>query len=139
MLSIKLSDYRIRIQFDNSVLVAEQNHYTTKIVNAYIVYDLNDWPKNPFNNFKLKNCLFGATNIRKNSNKSQWLYTGYTIVFGGGGLWSFGNDFARNVVIFSDHNTLSSHADNHKNNFLVISEGPTYDINRSFGAKEKNV
>ena len=49
---IELSGYRIRIQFDNSVLVGDQNNYATEIVNAYIVYDLNDWPKNPNRNFK---------------------------------------------------------------------------------------
>ena len=30
-----------------------------------------------------------------------------------------------------------SHADNHKNNFLVLGEGDTFGINRSFGAPEK--
>ena len=42
---------------------------------------------------------------------------------------SFGNDFVRNVVIF---------ADNCKNNFLVLCEGPTSDINDSFGFSEKS-
>ena len=33
-------------------LAVKQNNYATKIVNAYIVYDLNAWPNNPLNNFK---------------------------------------------------------------------------------------
>ena len=53
----KLSVYKIGIQFNKSVLVVEQNNYVTKIANAYIVYDLDGWPKIPLNNFKLKNCL----------------------------------------------------------------------------------
>ena len=40
--SIKLSGYRITLQFDNSILVVEQINYATKTVNAYIVYNLND-------------------------------------------------------------------------------------------------
>lgn len=52
-------------------------------------------------------------------------------------MWSFGNDFARNVEIFDVDNKSSSHADNRKNNFLVLAEGPTYDINGNFGAAEK--
>ena len=44
-------------------------NYATKIVNAYIVYELETWPKAPLNNFKFKNCLSGATNIVKNSDK----------------------------------------------------------------------
>ena len=46
----------------------------TKIVNAYNIYELNAWPKNPVNDFKFTNCLFGATNIVKNSDKkNRWL------------------------------------------------------------------
>ena len=55
------------------------------------------------------------------------------------GSWSFGNDFARNVVIFSCDNSSSSHTDNRKNNFLVLGEGPTQGINDSTGSAEKNL
>ena len=63
--SIKLSGYRIAIKFDKDPLPVEQNNYLTKIVNVYIVYDLDAWLRNPTNNFKFKNCLFGATNVVK--------------------------------------------------------------------------
>ena len=36
-----------------------------KILNVYVVYDLDAWPKNPTSNFKFKNCLFGATSVEK--------------------------------------------------------------------------
>ena len=54
---------------DGNPSVVEQNSYATKIVNSYIVYEL--WPKVFFSNFKLQNCLFGATNIVKNSGKAE--------------------------------------------------------------------
>ena len=47
---IAISGYRTGIQFDNSVLIIEQNNYAIKIVNAYIVYDLDDWSKILLNN-----------------------------------------------------------------------------------------
>ena len=47
------------------------------------------------------------------------------IAFDGAGWWSFGNDFARNVVTFGVDNSLSSQADNRKNKFLVLGEAPT--------------
>ena len=37
--------------------------------NVYTVYDLDAWPRNPTNNFKFKNCLFGATHIVKTGDK----------------------------------------------------------------------
>ena len=55
------------------------------------------------------------------------------------GSWSFYNDFTRNVIIFSVDNSSSSHSDNRKNNFLILSEGPTYGINGGFGSPEKIV
>ena len=38
---IKLSEYRIGIEFDKDPLTVEQNNYLTKIVNVYIVFDLD--------------------------------------------------------------------------------------------------
>ena len=64
------------------------------------------------------------------------MYSGYGITFGSAGSWSFGNDFARNVVIFGVDNSSSSH-DNRNNNFLILGESPTYGINGSFGSLEK--
>ena len=75
-------------------------NYLTNILNIYIVYDLDVWPRNPTNNSKFKNCLFGATNIVKNSDKEKHGYSGYRTMFDSTGSWSFDNDFSRNSLIF---------------------------------------
>ena len=46
--------------------------FGTKIVNAYIAYDLDNCPKLLPRNFTLKNGLLGATNIAKNSDEIKW-------------------------------------------------------------------
>ena len=69
--NIKLSRDRMAIKFDKDPLAVEQNNYTLKIVNVYIVYSLDAWPINPTNNSKFKNCSFGAFNILKNSDKEK--------------------------------------------------------------------
>ena len=51
-------------------------------------------------------------------------------------MFSFGNDSARNVVIFGVDNTSSCHTDNQKNNFLALSERPTNGVSDSIGAAE---
>ena len=61
--------YKIRKQENKTPLIVVQNNYTTKTVNAYIVYDINNWPRNLRNNFKLKIYLFGAANIVKIATK----------------------------------------------------------------------
>ena len=65
------------IKFDKNSLAVEQNSYLTKIINFYIVYNLDAWPKNLTNNFSFTNCLFGATSVVKNSDERKWIYSGY--------------------------------------------------------------
>ena len=50
----------------------------------------------------------------------------------------FGNDFARNVVIFGVDDNSSSHANNCKINILVLGEGDTFSISGSFAPPEKS-
>lgn len=73
MHSIKLFENKAGMTFDGDPLVVGQNNYATKIVSAYIVFELNGWLKVPLNNFKLKKCLLGATIIVQNSDKEKWL------------------------------------------------------------------
>ena len=67
------------MQFNNDPLVSDKNNYSIKIVNAYIVYNLDYWTRKLLNNFVLRNCLFVGTNIINNSDKSRYVYSGYSI------------------------------------------------------------
>ena len=135
--SVKLFGHRIGIKFAEDQLAIEQSNYLTKIVNVYIVYNLDLWPKNPTNNVKFKNCLFGATNIVKDRDKEKHVHSRYGITFDSTGSCSFDNDFVGNVIIFCVDNSSSSHSNNRNNNFLVPKKGPTHDINRWFESPEK--
>ena len=106
-------------------------------MNVYIVYDLDAWLRNPTNNLKFRNCLFGATNIVKNSVKEKYVYSGYEITFDSAGSWSFDICFARNVIIFGVDNSSLSHSDNCKNNSLILGKDPTFRSNGRFSSPEK--
>ena len=67
----------------------------------------------------------------KNSDKQRYVYSSYGITFDSSGSQSFDNDEARNVIIIGVDNSSSSHADNRKNNFLVLGEGPTFGTDKS--------
>ena len=73
----------MKIRFNKDPLAPEQNYFATKVVNAYIVYDLDTWSNNPLINFTLKCCWFFATAITKHSDKEKWVYSSYGIVFDG--------------------------------------------------------
>ena len=78
------------------------------------------------------------SNIVKNIGKEEWVYSGYGRAFDATGSWSFGNDFARNVIIFGFDNSPLSHTDIRKSNLLILGEGPTYGINGSFSKARTN-
>ena len=42
------------IKFDKDLLALEQNNCFSKMLNFYIVYDLDAWPRNSSNNFSLE-------------------------------------------------------------------------------------
>ena len=46
---------RVILKFNISALVQKSSSslYSTFILNLYIVYELNNWPRNPTNNFQL--------------------------------------------------------------------------------------
>ena len=111
--------------------------YSNFILNFFIDYELNIWPRNPTNNFTLKNCFFGTVKLTRNAGKSKFTYNIRDVVFDGKGCWSFDNNTARNNVIFGVDISSSSHIDNLKNNCLELGEGPTKGINGNFGTAEE--
>ena len=113
------------------------NQSTNKYCKFYIVYDLDNWPRNPPINFAIKNCLFGVTNIVKNDDKEKYVYSGYRIAFDEKGEQSFKNYTGRNVIIFRVDDSSSAHTDNRKNDFLILGEGTTLGINGNFGLSAK--
>ena len=119
--SIKISEYKIRINSDKNPLAVERNNYLSKIVNEF------------------KNYLFGATSMVKNSNKEKYVYSGYGITFDSAGKWSFDNSTARNVIISDVDNSSSSHSGNCKNDFLILGDGPIFGVNGNFGSPKKKL
>ena len=71
--------------------------------------------------------------------KKRYKYSGYGITFYSAGFWIFDNDTARNFIIFGVDNSLSSHCDNHKNNFLVIGEYTTFELMKGLVYQRKNL
>ena len=96
----------------------------SNIVNTSITYVLDAWPKDPTNNFKFKNYLFGATSVVKILIKKSMCIVAmeYHLIV----QLTCDIDTARYAIIFGVDNSPSSHADNYKNNFLKLEEGPTF-------------
>ena len=120
----ELSFYRTktRVEFNGSCLKQDKvtyNHGAT--VHIYIVheisknYNISTYPK-------LENCFFGETiSLTKNADIDQYKYSGYGIGFDSKGESSFGSrGFGKNVIVFGVDLTNSAHANNRKNNIVVL-------------------
>ena len=107
---------KIWVKFTGSCL-KQSNKLTYahgKVVNIYIVYKLgassssNSGPT-------LKNCLFGAVTLTKNSDIDKYGYSGYENGFDRRSSFSFpGTGFGQNVLIFGADMSSSSYIDNKK-------------------------
>ena len=69
----------------------------------------------------------------------KYVYSGYRITFDSPGSQSLDIDFAGNAINVGVDNSSSSHSDNCKINFLILGEGPSYNINGSFGLPGKKL
>ena len=82
-----------------------------KTVNTYIMYDL----KSNLNNFdpNLKNCLFEAIKLTKNSDIDKYQYSGYGIGFDSRGTFSHpSGGTGVNVIVFGAAMSSSVNAAN---------------------------
>ena len=72
----------IRVKFSGSCLKQDKITYTHgKIVNIYIVYEINKKDNTIISDPTLENCLSGAVTLTKNVNIDRYGYSGYGIGF----------------------------------------------------------
>ena len=72
---------KTKLKFTGNYLKQDQISYTHgKVVNIYIVYELGASTSND-NDPTLKNCLFGAITLTKNTDIEKYEYSGYGIGF----------------------------------------------------------
>ena len=85
----------------------------------------------------MENCLFGAVSLTENADIDQYKYSGYGIGFDRKGEFSFENGLGKNCILFGADLSSSSHANNKKNNILVLGKDFAQGINGSAIYTEK--
>ena len=116
-----MTDYvgdKIRLKFRGSCLKQPKLHYTHgTILNIYIVYELGASGSND-SDPTIKNCLFGAVALTKNTDIDTYGYSDYGIGFDRKTVFLFpGIGFGQNVIIFGVDMSSSVHVDNKKRHF----------------------
>ena len=129
---------RMSLKFNGSYFVQNKVlHPNNNVVNIYIVYKLDTINNTRNTDYTIKNALFGAVKIIKNSDISKNKCEGYGICFDEGGTLSHtvkeGNfdhtTLARNALIFGADMIFSSHANNKANNIYVMGKDIVQGIN----------
>ena len=130
---------KTRVKFTGSCLKQSKISYTHgKIVNIYIVYELGA-SSSHINDPTLKNCLFGAVTLTKNTDIDKYKYSDYGIGFDRRSSFSFpGGGYGQNVLIFGVDMSSSAHVDNNNNkkDILVLGKGPTQGLESTLNAEK---
>ena len=113
--ALKYYGTKTRVTFTGSCLKQSQISYThEKIVNISIVYGLGA-SSSRINDSTLKNCLFGAVTLTKNTDIDKYGYSIYGIGFDRRSNYSFpGGGFSQHVLIFGVDMSSFVHIDNKK-------------------------
>ena len=85
----------------------------------------------------LVNSLFGAVSLTKNADNGKYKCCGYGIGFDRDNVYSVGNGFGRNVIIFGVVMSSSVHVDNKAKDVLILGKGPTQGLGEHLLTAEK--
>ena len=133
----EFSGKRIHAKFKEGCLKQDKgtsNH--GKIVKIFLVCDL-EFNLNDFGP-ALENYLFGAVKLTKNSDIHKYQCSVYGLCFDSKGTFLHKNGtFAQNVIVCGCDLSSSSHANNRKNNILVLGKDVTQGISCTTISAEK--
>ena len=129
---------KIRVKFTGDCLKQQKFTYNHgKVVNIYIVYSLGASSSN-CSDTTIKNCLFGAVILTKNTDIDRYRYSGYGIGFDRRGSFSFPEGgFGQNVIIFGADMSSSPRIDNKVKDILILGIGPTQGLGENSLTAEK--
>ena len=82
----------------------------------------------------LENCFFGSFKFTKHVDVDQYKYSGYGIGFDRKRSYSAGDEAGRNVLIFGEDMSSSSHINNKKKGILIFDKGPTQGLEHTLAA-----
>ena len=99
--SLSYLSTKTRVRFSGSCLNQDRvTNNNGKIVNIYIVFDINKNDNTTSSDPTLEKLFFGAVSLTKNSDIDKYKYSGYGIRFDRKGTFSFDNGVGTNVIIF---------------------------------------
>ena len=125
-----------RVRFSGSCLKQDKVAYTHgKVVNIYIVNELNINDNTSSNDPTLENCFFGGVSMTKHGNIDRYKYSAYGIGFDRYYSYPSGGT-GRNVIIFGVDIKSSTKIDNRKKDILILGKGPTQGLEHTLSTEK---
>ena len=115
----------MRIKFNKGCLKQGKISFNHgKVVNIYTVYEIDRSVK--ISSYPtLENSLLGAVKLTKHVDIDLYKDSGYGIGLDRKGFFFTGDEAGKNVIISGVDMSSSSHIDNKKKYFLILSKDPT--------------
>ena len=99
------------------------------MVNVFIVYELNSWPRNLNTDLTLGGCLFGSIKLTKNTDPDKYSYSSYGIGFDTQIEYSLPEgSVGKKVITFRADMSSSVHVDNKGKDILILGKGITQEL-----------
>ena len=131
---------KTRVKFEGDCLKQDKITFTHgKMVNIYIVYEINFWDCGYDNYPTLENPLLVAVKLVKNAHIDKYKYSGYATGFDRHETFSVANGFGKNVVFFGANMSSSVHVDNNKKDILILGEGLAQGLDDTTLTSEKKI
>ena len=121
--SLNYINARSRAKFDGQCLKQDKITFTLeKVVNIYVVYEINLWSYRQGTDFTLGNFSVGAVKLIKTADFDKSKYSGGSIGYDACGSFSLshGSELSKNEIIFGADMNSSVLVDNNKNNILIL-------------------
>ena len=128
-----MNNSKIRSRFTGSCLRQEFTTFTpNKVVNLFVVCELDRWSQYLNSKFTLKDCLFGVVKLFMNADPNKYSYSEYGIGFDSRSLFSIPNfDWGKNAIIFGVGMSSSVYADNKNKDVLILGKGRTQGLDNT--------
>ena len=134
---IKNINGQLYVSFNGNYFEQDPITIPNNVINIYVVYKLDPISSTRNTDYAIRNALFGAMKITKNTDSSKNNYKGYGLCFDEGG--EFGHTAkqdnfnrttnAKNVIFFGVDTSSSVHATNRTNNIYVMGKDFIQGIN----------
>ena len=101
------------VKFNGICLIRSNVYDFRKVINLYISYTLDTWPRDLNTDFTLNNCLFRSTELTKNADSDKYKYADFGIRYDSPSEFSLiDGSMGKSIIIFGADMSSSVHIDN---------------------------